>query len=61
MNDKNGLDKKLTESRSNIGSMSFSEIKKFIGVDTNVDTMEDASGMPTNPEAGYSNTQSDQK
>lgn len=45
-------DKTYAESRSRIGSMSFQEIGKYIGVDNNPDDMEDQSGTASNPGDG---------
>jgi len=40
-------DKRYAESRSRLGSMSFNEIKRHIGVDFNPDEGEDESGTPS--------------
>ena len=48
-------DKRIVETRSKIGSMSFGEIRKFIGVDTDSDGLIQESGTPTNPDGGVRN------
>lgn len=47
-------DKRIVDSRSDIGSMNFNQIRKFIGVDVNPDDLEDESGTSVNLRKGKS-------
>lgn len=45
-------DKKLSESRSRIGSMTFEELKRHMGIDVSPGDWEDESGTPNDKKNG---------